>query len=66
MFVSTGPSTGYSYQLVFPVDTSGDEVRALSPTRERCPVPDRCVPAGLGPSPPGQFANATVESVSSE
>ncbi|NHX36101.1 MULTISPECIES: DUF7846 domain-containing protein [Halolamina] len=60
VFVSTGPSTGFSYQLVFPVDTSGEEVRALSPTKERCPVPDRCVPAGLGPSPPGQFANATV------
>ena len=60
VFVATGPSTGFSYQLVFPVDTSGGEVRALSPTRERCPVPDRCVPAGLGPSPPGQFANATV------
>ena len=64
VFVSTGPSTGFSYQLVFPIDTSGDEVRALSATRERCPVPDRCVPAGLGPSPPGQFANTTVEAVS--
>ena len=64
VFVSTGPSAGFSYQLVFPIDTAGDEVRALSPTRERCPVPDRCVPAGLGPSPPGQFANATVEAVS--
>ncbi|MFD1525313.1 ArnT family glycosyltransferase [Halolamina salina] len=64
VFVSTGPSTGFSYQLVFPIDAGGDEVRALSPTRERCPVPDRCVPAGLGSSPPGQFANATVESVS--
>ncbi len=60
VFVSTGPSTGFSYQLVFPVDTGGEEVRALSATRERCPVPDRCVPAGLGPSPPGQFANTTV------
>jgi len=64
VFVSTGPSAGFSYQLVFPIDTGGDEVRALSATRERCPVPDRCVPAGLGPSPPGQFANTTVEAVS--
>ncbi len=64
VFVSTGPGSGFSYQLVFPVDTGGDEVRTLSPTRERCPVPDRCVPAGLGPSMPGQFANATVEAVS--
>jgi hypothetical protein len=66
VFVSTGPGSGFSYQLVFPVDTGGDEVRTLSPTRERCPVPDRCVPAGLGPSPPGQFANTTVEAVSEQ
>ena len=63
VFVSTGPGSGFSYRLEFPVDTAGGDVRTLSPTRERCPVPDRCVPAGLGPSPPGQFANATVETV---
>jgi hypothetical protein len=66
VFVSTGPGSGFSYQLVFPVDTGGDEIRALSATRERCPVPDRCVPAGLGPSPPEQFANTTVEAASGE
>ena len=66
VFVSTGPSTGFSYQLVFPVDTGDGTVRALSPTRERCPVPDRCVAAGLGASPPGQFANATVTVAAAE
>jgi len=65
VFVETGPSSGFSYQLIFPVDTGGDEVRALSATRERCPVPDRCVPAALGPSPPDQFANTRVVGVSS-
>ena len=66
VFVATGPSSGFSYELVFPVDTGGDGVRALSPTRERCPVPDRCVPAGLWPSPSGTFANATLVSESAE
>ncbi|MBP1986540.1 DUF7846 domain-containing protein [Halolamina salifodinae] len=66
VFVSTGPSSGFSYELVFPVETGPDGVRALSPTRERCPVPDRCVPAGLGPSPPGTFANTTLVSGSAE
>ncbi|MFW5949115.1 MAG: hypothetical protein ACOCSD_05905, partial [Halolamina sp.] len=64
VYVETGPGSGFSYELVFPVHTHGGEVEALSATRERCPVPDRCVPAGLGPSPPGQFANTTVEAVS--
>jgi len=67
VYVSTGPGagSGFSYRFVFPVDTGGEDVRVLSPTRERCPVPDRCVPAGLGPSPAGQFANATVSTVGS-
>ncbi|GAB7093249.1 glycosyltransferase family 39 protein [Halolamina litorea] len=60
VFVGTGPSSGFSYDLTFPVDTGGETVRALSPTRERCPVPARCVPAGLGPSPPGTFVDATI------
>jgi FlaG/FlaF family flagellin (archaellin) len=66
VFVSTGPSSGFSYELVFPVETDENGVRALSPTRERCPVPDRCVPAGLGPSPPGTFANTTLLGESGE
>lgn len=63
VFVSTGPGagSGFSYRLVFPVATSGGEIRALSATEERCPVPDRCVPAGLGPSPDWALVETDLE-----
>ena len=53
VFVSTGPGagSGFSYRLTFPVAEESGELRTLSPTRERCPVPDRCVPVGVGDSP---------------
>ncbi|MEF8859292.1 MAG: glycosyltransferase family 39 protein [Halolamina sp.] len=53
VFVSTGPGagSGFSYRLSVLVAEERGQHRALSPTVERCPVPDRCVPVGLGESP---------------
>jgi len=66
VFVSTGPGagSGFSYQMVFPVARDDGAVRALSPTVERCPVPDRCVPVGLGSSPDWATAETTFETES--
>jgi hypothetical protein len=63
VFVSTGPGagSGFSYRLTFPVGTAGGTLRSLSPTTERCPVPDRCVPVGLGESPDWAFAETQLE-----
>jgi hypothetical protein len=66
VFVSTGPGagSGFSYQLTFPVAHEGVEGRALSPTVERCPVPDRCVPVGLGAAPDWATAETSFENES--
>ncbi|MFC5971626.1 ArnT family glycosyltransferase [Halomarina salina] len=60
VFVDTGPTGGYSYEVTFPVESRGGTHRALSPTAERCPVPDRCVPVALDDSGPDRGTNATV------
>ena len=60
VFVSTGPASGYSYQVVFPVERDDDgTLSALSPTVERCPVPTRCVPQGVGETPPDRGVDVT-------
>ena len=46
--VSTGPASGFSYRLAFPVERDDGTIRALSPTTERCRVPTRCVPVAAG------------------
>ncbi|ESP89809.1 DUF7846 domain-containing protein [Candidatus Halobonum tyrrellensis] len=46
--VTTGASAGVTYRLALPVEREGGTLRALSPTRERCAVPTRCVPVGVG------------------
>lgn len=50
-FVSTGGASGFTYRLVLPVERQDGAIRALSPSRERCQVPDRCVPVGVGEVP---------------
>jgi hypothetical protein len=50
-FVATGPASGFSYRVVFPVARDGDGLRALSPTVRRCPVPTRCLPVWLADEP---------------
>ncbi|MFC7098930.1 ArnT family glycosyltransferase [Halobaculum marinum] len=61
VYVATGPSSGYSHQIVFPVErTSDGDVRALSPTVETCPVPTRCVPQGVGDTPSDRGVTVTV------
>jgi hypothetical protein len=50
-YVSTGGASGFTYRLNFPVATDDGRVRALSPTRERCQVPTRCTPVGIGTVP---------------
>ncbi|WP_435064363.1 ArnT family glycosyltransferase [Halobaculum sp. EA56] len=65
VFVSTGPASGYSYRLSFPLERIDGTVRALTATAERCPVPTRCVPDGVGESPPDRgidvtFSNGTA------
>lgn len=47
-YVSTGPASGFSYRIALPIDRTNGTVRALSPTRERCQVPTRCTPVGVG------------------
>ncbi|MFB6220333.1 MAG: hypothetical protein ABEH90_02740 [Halolamina sp.] len=66
VFVSTGPGagSGFSYQFVFPVADEDGRVRALSPTKERCTVPDRCVPAGLGERPDWALAETWLSNAS--
>ncbi|MDS0298935.1 glycosyltransferase family 39 protein [Halogeometricum sp. S1BR25-6] len=68
VFVETGPASGFSYEVVFPVERidrpDGEGVRALSPTVERCPVPTRCVPRAVDDSPSGVGVNATLSAVS--
>ncbi|MDS0292679.1 glycosyltransferase family 39 protein [Halogeometricum sp. S3BR5-2] len=65
VFVETGPASGFSYEVVFPVErTSPSSVRALSPTIERCPVPTRCVPRAVDDPPAGVGVNATLSEVS--
>jgi hypothetical protein len=60
-FVATGPTSGYSYQVVFPVGRDDDgTITALSPTVERCPVPTRCVPQGVGETPPDRGVDVTL------
>ncbi|SFG43408.1 Dolichyl-phosphate-mannose-protein mannosyltransferase [Halopelagius inordinatus] len=60
VFVSTGPASGFTYRAVFPVERENGTVRTLSPTLERCVVPTQCEPVGVGESPDGTFANATL------
>jgi hypothetical protein len=58
---ATGPTSGYSYQVVFPVGRDDDgTITALSPTVERCPVPTRCVPQGVGETPPDRGVDVTL------
>ncbi|UIP01449.1 glycosyltransferase family 39 protein (plasmid) [Halobaculum sp. CBA1158] len=64
VFVSTGPSRGYSYQLVFPLERIDGETTVLTPTVERCPVPTRCVPQGVGESPPERGVSVTLSNES--
>ncbi|QZP39678.1 ArnT family glycosyltransferase [Halobaculum magnesiiphilum] len=60
VFVSTGPATGYSYRLSFPYERIDGTARALTATAERCPVPTRCVPQGVGESPPDRGIEVTL------
>lgn len=60
VYVATGPASGYSYRIVFPVGRDDGRIRALSPTVERCPVPTRCVPQGVGESPPNRSVDVTL------
>lgn len=65
-FVSTGPGagSGFSYRLELPVAEQRGQYRALSPTVERCPVPDRCEPVGLGESPDWAIVETELENES--
>ncbi|GAA0204729.1 ArnT family glycosyltransferase [Halobaculum roseum] len=60
VFVSTGPASGYSYRLSFPYERIDGTARALTATVERCPVPTRCVPEGVGDSPPDRGIEVTL------
>ena len=60
VFVSTGPASGYSYRLSFPYERIDGTARALTATAERCPVPTRCVPEGVGESPPDRGIEVTL------
>ncbi|QZX99289.1 ArnT family glycosyltransferase [Halobaculum rubrum] len=60
VFVSTGPASGYSYRLSFPYERIDGTARALTATVERCPVPTRCVPVGVGERPVDRGAEVTL------
>jgi len=62
VFVSTGPASGYSYRLSFPYERIDGTARALTATVERCPVPTRCVPVGVGERPVDRGAEVTLSS----
>ncbi|MFC6784627.1 hypothetical protein ACFQFH_01755 [Halobaculum halobium] len=62
VFVSTGPASGYSYRLSFPYERIDGTARALTATVERCPVPTRCVPVGVGEQPVDRGAEVTLSS----
>jgi hypothetical protein len=66
LFVSTGPGagSGFSYRLELPFAQERGQYRALSPTVERCPVPDRCEPVGLGESPDWAVVETELETES--
>ncbi|WP_277555979.1 ArnT family glycosyltransferase [Halobaculum limi] len=64
VFVATGPASGYSYQVVFPVEREDGIVRALSPTVERCSVPTQCIPQGIGETPPNRGVDVTLSNAS--
>jgi len=62
-FVATGGASGFTYRSDFPVATGDGRVQALSPTSERCQVPTRCTPAGIG-DVPAQSIETTVQNES--
>ncbi|MCU4800616.1 glycosyltransferase family 39 protein [Halobacteria archaeon HArc-gm2] len=62
-FVATGGASGFTYRIDFPVATGDGRVQALSPTSERCQVPTRCTPAGIG-DVPAQSIETTVQNES--
>jgi hypothetical protein len=64
VFVSTGPAGGYSYRLSFPYERIDGTARALTATAERCPVPTRCVPDGVGEPPPDRGIDVTFSNAS--
>jgi 4-amino-4-deoxy-L-arabinose transferase-like glycosyltransferase len=59
--VSTGPASGFSYRLAFPVERDDGVIRALSPTTEHCRVPTRCVPVAVGAASDSAGIEATLE-----
>ncbi|SFR88695.1 Dolichyl-phosphate-mannose-protein mannosyltransferase [Halomicrobium zhouii] len=47
VFVATGGASGFTYRIEFPIAADDGQIRALSPTSERCQVPTRCTPVGV-------------------